>query len=568
VERAGRWQVRPVDPATVERVGRDLKLAPVLAHVLVARGLVDEAAIRRHLDPRLADLLPPASMAGLAQAVERVGRAVMAGELIGIFGDYDVDGVTSTALLGDFLRRCDAAITLRAARRDEGYGFGEAQAREMLDRGCRVLILADCGTSDVAAVRVVADEGVAVVAIDHHRITRWSDAWPGLALVNPQRPDCGFGYKGLCSVGLCFYFAAALRRCLEGAGRTVPDPRHYLDLVALGTVADVAPLDGLNRILVARGLQRIADTERPGLRELLRICDLEGRVPETDEIGWRIGPRLNAPGRLGDATVSLDCLYEQDAEQAVRRARQCDTINEERKEIQGRILEQALEQARPLVAQGQACLLVAGEEWHAGVIGIVASRLVDEFGRPAGVVALEGEIGRGSARSIPGLDLMELLGGAAEHLLRHGGHAAAAGFSVRRDAIDPLRQRLHEVAAPRLAALQDGVLEADGELPIERIDLALCKQLRRLAPFGNGNPEPTFIACDVRVESVRLVGRDHLALALRSDRSVLPAIGFGMRDREVAVGERLDVAFVPEIDNYLSPRVRLRLRDLWRTSGV
>jgi single-stranded-DNA-specific exonuclease len=546
----------------VKRIADGLQLHPVVASVLVGRGLRDEGSIRRHLDPRLADLIPPTAMAGLTAAVERIGCAVLEGQLIGVFGDYDVDGVSSAALLGDFLRRCDAKLTLRVARRAEGYGFARAQAEEMLERGCRLLVLADCGTSDHDAVRAVAAAGVDVVALDHHRGRDW-ERWPGLVLVNPHRPDCGFTYKGMSAVGLCFYAVASLRRLLEARGRAAPDPRGYLDLVALGTVADVAPLDGVNRILVARGLLRLAETERPGLRELLRICDLQGRALGTEEIGWRLGPRLNAPGRLGDAAVALGCLWEQDGAEAARRARECDAINEERKEIQSRIVAEALVQARAQAAEGQACLLVAAEGWHPGVIGIVASRLVEELERPAAVVALdERSHGRGSARSVAGIDLMELLGACAGHLERFGGHAGAAGFSVRREALEPLRRALHEAGAPRLAALQEGEIEIDGRLDLDRVDLALCRALRRLGPHGHGNPDPQFVAPAVRVEAARVVGEGHLAMALRSGGSVVPAIGFGLGGRTVSVGDRLDVVFVPEIENYPMPRVRVRLRDL------
>jgi single-stranded-DNA-specific exonuclease len=531
--------------------------------VLVARGLTAEDVVHRHLKPRLADLVPPAAMADMTPAVERLGKAVLEGEPIGIFGDYDVDGVTSTVLLGDFLRQSGAKVQLRVARRDEGYGFQESQARELDEAGCRVLVLVDCGTGDLPAVRLAVSAGIDVICVDHHRVADWS--WPGLALINPHRPDCNYAYKGLASVGLCFNFAAMLRRFLEARGRTVPDPRTLLDLVALGTVADVAPLDGENRILVARGLIQLRDTHRPGLRELLKLCNLLGKVPSSDEVGWRLGPRLNAPGRLGDAAVSMRCLWEQDVARAVDEAHRCDSLNERRKEIQAEIFKQALPQAEAQASEGLSFIVVAGDGWHPGVIGIVASKLVDRFDRPAGVIALEGEKGRGSARSVPGVDLFAQLSSCSAHLLRYGGHRAAAGFSVRRDALDALRGALHEVTRGQLEGRPKGAgLDVDCLLKLGGIDHALCRELRRLAPHGHSNPEPIFAAEAVVVENTRSVGSDHLGLALRDGDAVVQAIGFGMLARRPAVGDRVDVAFVAEIDEYQgSPaRVRLRLLDL------
>jgi single-stranded-DNA-specific exonuclease len=556
------WRLRAVDEDCARKLADRLRLHPVLARILVARGITAEDLVQRHLDPRLSDLVQPGSMAGLDQAVDRLGRAILSGEHIGVFGDYDVDGVSSTTLLGDYLRRCGARATLRVARRDEGYGFQASQAEQMRSFGCSVLFLVDCGTGDTAGVEAARNAGIDVLAVDHHRVARWD--WPGVALVNPHRPDCGFPYKGLASVGLCFYLVASLRRYLEREHKVAPDPRAFLDLVALGTVADVAPLDGENRILVARGLHQLSATVRPGLKELLKICNLAGKVPTTEEVGWRLAPRLNAPGRMGDAQVALDCLYHLSPADGIRSARECDAMNERRKEIQTAVLEEAVRQARAQVEEGRAFLLVASDDWHPGVIGIVASKLADLFGRPAGVVALQGPRGRGSARGVPGIDLFATLSECSALLERFGGHRAAAGFSVAREQVEALRHRLHEVTAQVLPTVQVRCLDVDCVLDIDRVDLPLCQELRRLAPHGHSNSEPVFAATGVCVESARQVGADHLALVLRGGERVVPAIGFGMISRKPEVGQRVDVAYVAEIDDYVASaeRVRLRLVDL------
>lgn len=560
-----RWFVEPDAEiiARARKLSAAMELHPILAQVLVRRGVTDENTIRRFLEPRLRDLMPPKEMADFHRAIEIVAQAVKDRRKVAVFGDYDVDGITSSALLGDFLRRCGAEVSVRVAKRDEGYGFGVPQAEEMVRRGCSLLLLADCGTSDHAAVEVATKSGVDVLAVDHHQVTRGE--WPGLALLNPQRPDCAYPYKGLTSVGLAFYLVAMLRRHLEANGRSVPDPKESLDLVALGTVADVAPLNGENRILVAHGLVKLAETKRPGLRELLRLCKMTDRTPTSEGIGWRLGPRLNAPGRLGDAAVSFDCLWQTDEEQGIRSARKCDALNEERKAIQDAVQRQAMELAREQMRRGRSFLLIAGERWHPGVVGIVAGRLVTAFNRPAAVVALEGQHGKASARSVPGVDLVDLLRQAGEHLVRFGGHAAAAGFSVMQDQLEHLHQRLDGLAAPQIAQLKERPLEVDGLLELSDVTRGLCRELEQLGPHGYGNPEPVFVTSGVTVAYARSVGEDHLRLELRSDNTVKTAIGFGMLDQLPNRGDALDIAFVPEIDTHRGPKLRLRLFDLRRS---
>jgi single-stranded-DNA-specific exonuclease len=550
------WTLRPADEARATALARELELPRPMARVLVARGFGQLEAAQGYLEPRLGQLTNPASMAALQKALDRLMEAFEAGQPIGVFGDYDVDGVSSSAMVGDYLRRCGAEVSLRVARRDEGYGFHVSQAQELIDRGVQLLVLTDTGTHDVEAVAHAQQAGVDVIALDHHRVGELD--WPGFALVNPHRPDCAFPYKGLCAAGLAFYVMAALRRRLEAEGRAAVDPRENLDLVALATLADVAPLDGDNRILVAHGLRGLERTERPGLKELLRLCDLKGRRPTAMDVGWRLGPRLNAPGRLGDASVSLDCLAQRDERAAVESARRCDTLNEQRKDIQRKILDAARAQAEQ---QGDApFLLVADEDWHPGVIGIVAGRLSEEFDRPAAVVALEGDTGRASARSVEGVDLFAVLSRCRELMVRYGGHAAAAGFTVERSQLEPLRGALAEAAAQALAERPAPSLMLDAELSLAEIDFGFCRQVARLGPHGEGNPTPLFVTRSARVESAQIVGADHLRLALRQDRAVRQAIGFGLAEAKPPIGSLVDVAYAAEIDHYQGvDRLRLRL---------
>ena len=553
-----KWLLLEADEDEVRRLARQLRVHPAVARVAVARGKTGEAA-RRYLDPRLTDLTAPEEMAGLEVVVERLGQAVLDGELVGVFGDYDVDGVSSAALVGDYLRQCGGKYHLRVARRDEGYGFGVGQAREMIEAGCGLLVLLDCGTSDLEAVIEARDAGLDVVALDHHKVSR--PDWPGLALVNPHHPHCGHPYKGLASVGLAFYLVARLRRFLEDHGQQGPDPRASLDLVALGTIADVAPLDGDNRVLASMGLRQLNDTARPGLRELMRLGEVKG-LPTAYDVGWKLGPRLNAPGRMGDAAISLNCLWQDDGPRAKDYARQCHQINEQRKEIQKRIEDEALEQGAQQVELGRSFLLAAGEGWHPGIVGIVASRLVDTFDLPAVVAALEGETARGSARSVPGVDMVDLLKASDDLLVRYGGHKMAAGLTFHSELLEPLRQRLHEATEPLLQGRDVPVLKVDGLLDLDRIDLKMCTALEKLGPHGMANPAPTFAARGVRVEDVRVIKDQHLKLQLRSGQRTQEAMGFGMRAQEPLRGQHLDVLFRVEVNTWREPRVQLKLKDL------
>jgi single-stranded-DNA-specific exonuclease len=324
----------------------------------------------------------------------------------------------------------------------------------------------------------------------------------------------------------------------------------------------VAPLERENRILVARGLQALARTQRPGLRELLRLCELEGKQLTSADVSWRLAPRLNAPGRLGDAAVALQCLVDRDPARATDSAHECDRLNLQRREIQQSVLSEAREQLER--QQKRNFLLAAGEGWHPGVVGIVAARLAEDGSRPAAVVALEGHTGRGSARSVAGIDLFAVLRDCAELFERYGGHAAAAGFTVRRDRIAPLAEALDHAVGQRLSDVKREVLAVDGLVALGRVTHALCESLSQLEPFGEGNPEPVLAASRVRVRSTRQLGDSHLALTVERDGEVRQAVGFGMLALRPEVGAEVDLAFVPQIDDYMGPRLRLRLVDLAR----
>ncbi|HEU4728203.1 MAG TPA: single-stranded-DNA-specific exonuclease RecJ [Kofleriaceae bacterium] len=566
-------RLRRVDETLVSKLAGALRVRPATARCLVGRGVIEPQDARGFIDPRLAALRPPTGLAGMSLAVGRIADAVVAGERIGVFGDYDVDGVTTAALLTAFLRATGATVEVAVARRDAGYGFTTAAAADFAARGCRIIVTGDCGTSDLEAISAAAAHGIDVIIVDHHTVPAADTAHPALALVNPHRADSTFPFRGMASVGLAFYVAAAVRtelrerRYFERNARPEPDVRELLDLVALGTIADLVPLASENRILTALGLRRLQSRARPGVAALLAAAGIaEEREVDARTVAWKLAPRINAPGRLGAAEPSLALLLA-DAGTAAERAQVLEAANTERRAIQDRV------EAEALALLGDRdpgpAIVIAGEGWPAGVVGIVAAKLVDRYQRPAFVVGVDPEtgIGRGSARTAGGVNLYRALCEAAPWLDRYGGHAAAAGFTVRRESIAPLCESLGAACA-RLAAGSGPVAtgrDVDAEVRLSDIDERLAEELAGLGPFGQENPSPLLVTRNVRVTAARRVGDgSHLKLTLEDDHAATrSAIGFHLGEREVDVGARVDLAFLPTVSTWQGRRsAELELSDL------
>lgn len=552
-------------------------MRPATARCLVARGCSEPSDAQAFIDPRLAALRPPAGLAGLSLAVGRIADAVLRGERIGVFGDYDVDGITTAALLTSFLRDAGAHVECAVARRDAGYGFTPSAAADFAARECKVVITGDCGTNDLEAIRAGAERGLEVIVVDHHTVPSATMAHPALSLVNPFRADSTFPFRGMASVGLAFYVAASVRTELRDRGhfrsRPEPDVRDLLDLVALGTIADLVPLAAENRILTALGLRRLQSRTRPGIAALLASAGVEpDKEIDARTVAWKIAPRINAPGRLGAAEPSLALLLAS-GEVADGRAQELESANTERRKIQDRVMDEALDQLGD--RDPGPAIVLAGEGWPAGVVGIVAAKLVDRYQRPAFVVGIDREtgIGRGSARTCAGVNLYEALATAAPHLDRFGGHAAAAGFTIQRDNVPALVEALSG-AVVRLAEGSGPVAagrEVDAEVRLAEVDERLAQELAGLGPFGQENPAPLLVTRDARVTQVRRVGGGsgaksgtHLKLTLEDrDNTVRSAIGFGLGDRPVELGARVDLAFVPTVSTWQGRRsAELELADL------
>jgi single-stranded-DNA-specific exonuclease len=561
------WRVRAIDEAAASRIAVEARLRRLTARVLVGRGLDSPDLVERFLSPRLADLRPPEGMADLEPALARLQAALAAGERIGVFGDYDVDGVTTAAVLTCALRALGGQVVPRVASRSSGYGFSPADAGALLEAGCRLVVTGDCGTSDHQAIAACAERDVPVLVIDHHQVPDGEQR--ALALINPHRREDRFPFKGLASCGVAFYIAASLRSRLRAAGHPAAgafDPRSLLDLVALGTLADLVPLVDENRILVSAGLRELSAFRRPGLRALARVAEIPPEGLTSGHVSFRLTPRLNAAGRLGEAQLALDLLLAPDDETAARLATRLDEVNRERQRIQEDVWLSAVAEA---AAQGDAAALVVGNEgWHHGVVGIVAAKLVERYRRPAVVIGFKEGEGRGSARTVGGFNLYEALASCRQHLAVFGGHAQAAGMSVSWEKFPAFRAAFIAVAEGHFTGAADApAVEVDAVAQLGELDLAGTEELERLRPFGAANAEPLLALPEVVARGSRVVGTGHLMLTLSQMPSMVEAIAFGMADRDPGEGSVVHVIGTAEVDSFKGyRRTRVRVRHLLRAT--
>ena len=527
---SARWLRAPQpDSAQVRALEEALRLPRALCELLVARGLSGEAEARRYLRPQLDALHAPGLLKDMDIAVERLARAIGAGEKILVHGDYDVDGMCSTTLMTRALRALGGeAIPFIPDRSADGYDLGPAGVRAALEAGAGVVLTCDCGTSAHESVRVLQAAGVDVIISDHHLP---GGPLPGaLAVLNPQRADDTSPDKDLAAVGVAFKLALALTRAMGGNENIV---LNMLDLVALATVADVAPLRGENRVFVRRGLPLIAESRSPGLRALVRAAGLDAKEITAGRVGFILAPRLNALGRIGRALDGVRLLLGDREDEANQLARQCEELNRERQELDRRILDEALGRVARLDLDETWGLVLHGDGWHPGVIGIVASRVVEQTGRPAFLIAVKDGIGKGSGRSIPAFDLHAALQACDDLLIKHGGHKAAAGLTINAGQLDAFTARFNEVARAQLTT-DDlvPVIKVDLELPLDDATTAMEELLRHVEPCGMGNPGPVFSARGVRVLSgPTMIGSDGVKLQLATANSPLEAVGWGLAHR-------------------------------------
>jgi single-stranded-DNA-specific exonuclease len=541
-----------------------LKFPPVLRQILFNRGYATDAEARAFLKAEPNFDTDPFQMTGMQAAVERICRALEQNEPVAIYGDYDVDGVTATALLVDTLKALGANVRGYIPNRfEEGYGLNNDALSQLKDEGTRLVISVDCGIRSPDEALHARTIGLDLIISDHHHPSEGALP-PALAVINPKQPGDAYPDKDLAGVGIAYKLAEALVSQFPPVVDFQLD--HLLDLVALGTVADLAPLVGENRFLVRRGLRQIRGTTRQGLFSLAAVADLTLAKVNATDIGFRLGPRLNASGRLESALASYELLTTRDIFRAGQLAQQLEVQNRERQRITREMQAQA--EALALADEADAFLLFAAhQDFNAGVVGLAASRLTETYYRPAIVAHIDSGTTRGSCRSIPEFHITDALDKCADLLVRHGGHAAAAGFTVENDKLDELVTRLKTIAREELSSKDlRQTLTADAEVPLTSVRPDLLNALKYLEPTGYGNPDAVFVSRNVRVRNARTVGGDgkHLKLYLEDAHGVThDAIGFRLGHLQPDLPERIDIMFTYEINEFNGrTNYQLNLKDV------
>ncbi|MDP7179131.1 MAG: single-stranded-DNA-specific exonuclease RecJ [Verrucomicrobiota bacterium] len=565
-----RWSLAPSQPLLTGQLIRELPLSPLMAQCLVNRGVASKVEVSEFLNPKLKLLADPFLIPNMDAAVERLWKARENNERLLIYGDYDVDGVSSTALLTEMLTELGWTVQpYLPGRFDDGYGLSAEALEKCIEQFETDVVLAvDCGSTAVEAIEFLNERQIDILVLDHHQV---SDPPPKpLAMVNPQLSDDYPNFQELCSVGLAFKLAHALvkRGRQEGLQKERDlDLRQYLDLVALGTVADLVPLTGENRKLVRSGLEQLGETDRPGVVALKNVANVSKPVTVFN-VGFQLGPRLNAAGRMDNPDASLNLLLAKDRYEAEKAAETLNNHNDERRKIERDISTQAVESVRKRFDPKNDFVIVEGNmEWHLGVIGIVASRVMREFYRPTFILASDGDGWKGSARSIEGFDLAEAMRGCDDLLNDHGGHAMAAGVSVKPGRLDAFRERINEIAKKNITPdMFQPPLKLDAGTDLSELTLVHIEEMSQLEPLGQGNPEIQLLVAELTLSSpIYRMGRDkqHAKFWVTDEHGACEVVAWNLKPEDEPQ-DTFDIAVAPQINDFNGRRsVQLKLID-WR----
>ena len=552
----GIWKVSQLEAGAVNAlVGSGY--APLAAMVLASRGMENDHQARAYLDCN-APLLDPFLMTDMDKAAGRVGLAMSRGEKIAVFGDYDVDGITATCLLTDFLRRHGAdVVSYIPGRLEEGYGLNPIAIHQLHAEGVRLIVTVDCGITAVSEAELCKQLGMDLVITDHHECKQTLPA--AVAVVDPHRPDGGYPHKNLSGVGVAFKLASAL----SGSQEAVLE--EYADMVCLGTVADVMPLQGENRVFVARGLESLAHTKRPGIAALMAECGCAPETVSASSIGFMLAPRINAAGRMGQIDLAVELFLTDDPEKAAEAARGLCELNRQRQAVESEIYRQAVSML-PMGKPPEAIVL-ADESWHQGVVGIVASRIAEEYACPTFLICLDGEHGKASSRSHGGFNLFASLSALSPLLESYGGHELAAGFTISRANIPEFRRQICALAAQYYTDdVPRTVLDVDCAVSPELLTLHNVDSLQMLEPCGNGCPKPVLMMKNLTIDRISMVGGGrHMRLRLCSGHTYLNAIYFSATPQTVSIqpGDLVDVAFTPQVNEFRGTRtVQMNVIDI------
>ncbi|MBW1679265.1 MAG: single-stranded-DNA-specific exonuclease RecJ [Deltaproteobacteria bacterium] len=563
-----RWVILPEQPQRQALLQKELHISPLLSQLLINRNITNPDSAQRFLSSSLSDLRPPFLMKDIKRASRRIIEAVYQKEAICIFGDYDMDGITGTAILKLFLDSIGGNVFFYIPQRlKEGYGLNIPALEKIRAQGASLVITVDCGISDYEEISFARDQGIDIIVTDHHEVPeKIPEAY---AVINPKQEGCSFPFKHLAGVGVAFYLIIALRKILREEGfwseGNVSNLREYLDLVALGTVADVVPLVEENRIFVKHGLEVLNQSKRLGLLALKKVSGVENTPITSDIIAYRLAPRINVGGRLGQAEKGVVLLTTSEQSEAERIAKELNEENSKRRQIESTIFKEACR-----IIEGteqwpyQKAFVLESPDWHQGVIGIGASRIVERYYRPTILISLNGDIGHGSARSIEAFHIFNGLKQCQELLEKFGGHEFAAGLTVSRDNINKLREKLNSLVEKSLN-IEDFIpkLYIDAQIDLTRINGSLLKEIQALAPFGANNPNPLFATDVLSAKNPHIVGNGHLKMRIGNDETDFDAIGFGMGDFIPSPDSQVRVVFTPEINIWRDvKRLQIKMKDL------
>ncbi len=563
------WKIKSpssITPKLASKTG----LTPLQAQLLINRGISNEESVQSFLRLRLADMADPMLMKGMSDSLPLILKAISNRDKITIFGDYDADGLTATAVLYNFFSSLGSPVSYYIPDRlSEGYGLSKKAIEKINADGTNLIITVDCGISNEKEIAFAQSLGIEVVVTDHHQVH------DGFRLdcpaINPHQPGCRFPFKALAGVGVAFFLAVAVRAELREKGkfksRPEPDLKGYLDLVALGTVADRVPLTGQNRILVKSGIDIMGGTRWAGIKAMMEVADIQGPEINAEDLSFRLAPRLNAPGRIGETSLGIQVLTTQDAISVKNLALRINSANIKRQGIEKDIFSRIEDMIKNDGGiRDRRILLMGEEEWHKGVLGIVASKLVDKYYRPALIFSVKDGIAVGSGRSIDGFNMFWALNRFPHLFERFGGHSHAAGFTLRIDNLEILEKELNALAQEMLSE-EDLIpsIDVDAELALKEITTETIHQIHSLSPFGAGNPEPSFIGRSLEVLESRVVGERHLKFKVRQAGEGKPfeAIGFGLADQYPLEGRTIDMVFIPELNRWQGyENIQLRVVDL------
>ncbi len=563
------WKIKP-SSALISKLALETGLSPLQAQLLINRGIFDKESALSFLRLRLADMADPMLLKGIDEALELILKAVKNKELITIFGDYDADGLTATALLFNFFANLDQPVSFYIPNRlSEGYGLNQMAIKKISKNGTSLIITVDCGISNEKEIAFANSLGMNVVVTDHHQVPE--NFKPFYPVINPYQPGCPFPFKDLAGVGVAFFLAVAIRARLREKGwlktRIEPDLKEYLDLVALGTVADRVQLVGQNRILVNSGIEIMAGTRWVGIKAMKEVADIQDTEIKAEDLAYRLAPRLNAPGRIGDSDIGVKVLISHEPVYAKSFALKINAANSQRQNIERNIFDHIEYMIESTGGVGDRKILFMGaENWHKGVLGIVASRLVDKYYRPSLIYSIEDGLAVGSGRSVDGFNLFQALSQFRHLFEKFGGHARAAGFTLQADRLQDLEKDL-EFLACEMISDEDLIhaIDVDAEITLKEITPETVFQAKALSPFGEGNPEPSFMARSLHVLESKIVGERHLKFRIRQVGEGMPfeAIGFGLADKHPLEGKTIDMVFTPELNQWQGlDHIQLRVIDI------